>query len=216
MVTTDRVIEITHTMEKCGKLMKLMKLTAGSGSGAYRGGGARARSLRLAYGVLLFLPLLASADKPTLVPLSSAELQALRSKLDPKLLPGGNRNLEVDRKQSFRLIQEGQPELDLVPVRFDTPIPHTTGARVNCGVYLLKQNVPGKFFWTLGSDTELPFNCLHLDAVGIQPFKNDKPAIIFLYSTEDPGPHEPMRWPYVLSWDDHSKEYVIPDAWERT
>jgi len=165
--------------------------------------------------VLLFLPLLAGADKPkpTLVPLSPTELQALQSKLNPKLLPDGIRNLEVDQKQSFRLMQEGQPELDLVPVRFDTPIPNTTGARENCGVYLLNSKVPTKFFWTLGSDTDLPFNCFRLVAVGLQPIENNKPAIIFLYNTEDPGPHEPMRWPYVISWDDRSKEYVITDAW---
>ena len=194
-----------------------MNFTAGSRSSAYRGGGVCAFSFRLAFGVLLFLPLFASADKPKprLVPLSPVELQALQSKLDPRLLPEGNRNLEVDQKQSFRLMQEGQPVLDLVPVRFDTPIPDTTGARENCGVYVLSSNVPGKFFWTLGSDTDLPFNCFHLVAVGLQPFENDKPAIILLYSTEDPGLHEPIRWPYVLSWDDHSKTYVITDAWAR-
>lgn len=164
---------------------------------------------------LLTVLLLRAEERSKLIPFSSSESAKLQSKLDLKALPEGNRNLQVDRKQSFRLIAEGQSELDIIPVKFDTPIPETEGVRENCGVYLLRQNAPMKFFWTLGRDTNLPFNCLSLDALGIQPFENEKPAIILLYTTEDPGPHEAQRWPYVITWDENSKDYVITDGWGR-
>jgi hypothetical protein len=73
-LNADKVISETEAIAPLKGLP--MNFTAGSRPSDYRGDGVCAFSLRLAYGVLLFLPLLASTDKPE-PRLSPAELQAL-------------------------------------------------------------------------------------------------------------------------------------------
>lgn len=163
------------------------------------------------------IAILSHAQQPKLVFPSSVELQNIKSRLDPKLLPDSAKNLEVESKQVFNLVNANEVQLTLIPVRFEIGIPNPLGEATisNCGLYLIPANGAGNFIWTVGKDKEIAglVQCTGVQAVGLQSVTDSNPALIFIYHAFTA--HESFSEPYVFSWDKNSKAYQIDDDWNR-
>lgn len=145
----------------------------------------------------------------------STELQAIKEKLDPKLLPKSGSKVYVDDKQVFKLIGQKGDSLAIVPVRFDIPTETTLGRSSisECGVYLLPINGTAKFLWTSGKDDEQEglVQCAGVEAVGSYPVADSNPELILIFRAFTV--HDDFSDPYVLSWNKGLQGYEIDEVW---
>lgn len=176
----------------------------------------RNRVVFLLFSLFVFA-ILAKAQQAKLLPPTPTELHDVKDKLDLKLLPEGAKNLEIEGKQVFNLVNSNTIQLTLVPVRFEIGIQHSIGESTisDCGIYLIPAHGAGSFIWTIGKEEELSglVQCTGLQAVGVQSLGDSNPALILIYRAYTV--HESFSQPYIFSWDKDSKKYQIDDAWDR-
>jgi hypothetical protein len=170
--------------------------------------------------VVLFLSIFvctffAAAQQAKLVPLTPAELDKVKEKLDSKLMPEDAKEPEVDSGQVFHLLDPDVPSFTVVPVHFDIPIGHETGGatKTDCGVFFIPDNGSAAFLWTIGKEAELKdvTDCEGVKAIGLQHTVNSNPALILLYGVHNSSGS--FSQAYILSWNKDSKAYQVDEDW---
>jgi hypothetical protein len=156
-------------------------------------------------GVLFVLPAFAVTPQTKLLPPAAAELKTIPGKLDPKLLPDGATDLEVENKQIFNLVMQGATQLTLVPVRFNIPVEGSGGTSHNCGAYLLSAS--GTVSFIAAVHDNLPIQCWSIEAVRLQRIPGENPLIILTGDLNTAN----RSWmqPFVLRWDKGAGTYKM-------
>lgn len=122
--------------------------------------------------------------------LSATELAGARSKLNRSTVPRIAGQLQVDSKQVFELGNGGKVFMYIVPVRYDsydTEVPTHTSFR--CGVFILPEDGPGKFYPTIGYGDSEPVQCRETRAVDFVNLhtRNMPPTIFVIYGGNTPN-----------------------------
>ena len=167
-------------------------------------------------GISLLWPAAAQAPSGSrLVAVPAAEIKAIRSRLDPALLPTGSSHLEITRGQTFALTDGTATVLTLVPVEFFLSRPNQLLSV--CGLYMLPAQGPARFAVTYGmtpeddnDDVEDSWQCARTTAMGVMPAEGSHPRLLLTMAGFSPPRFETVM-PIVMVWDAAKASYVAKD-----
>jgi hypothetical protein len=137
--------------------------------------------------------------------LTPAEISRIAPKLDRKQIPSFSAEMDIERKQSFRLAGPGFETFSMLPVGFDSTSKENKIPAPRCGVFIVPEAGAATFVPTLGHGWTEAETCNELDGVGFLAGK-DHPYILLLYTGS--SPNAVTSEPVILVWDAAAKHYV--------
>lgn len=167
----------------------------------------RIAALLLCALVVLSMPAMGQQTK--LVHVSTAELRSVRRKIDPKLLPDGAIEIEVEDKQVFNLVIRNQRLFTVVPVLFRAPVDvvYTQGVATGCGIYLIPASGTDRFMWAIGREEPGIVMCGGVTSMRLDRHVDSNPDIELTFDAYTL--HNNFSVPGTLHWDKNSNEYHL-------
>jgi hypothetical protein len=134
----------------------------------------------LIFAVLLHSLAAAAQQRSHLLPLSPAERAAVYEHFDRGLLPAGATHPNLDRQQSFKLVNRGVLELSVAAVDFSVPGANAGTPRHSCGVFVVPAHGATYFLGGGSSNEDLPIQCWKVYSIRLVPKVAAPPDIVFV------------------------------------